>query len=45
MDARYNLNGAYKPALKRTADLNGPDFYPTPAWATHALINARADQL
>jgi hypothetical protein len=38
MDARYNLNGAYKPTLKRTADLNGPDFYPTPAWATHALI-------
>lgn len=39
MDASYNLNGAYKPTLKRTADLNGPDFYPTPAWATHALID------
>lgn len=38
MDARYNLNGAYKPTLKRSADLNGPDFYPTPAWATYALI-------
>ena len=38
MDARYNLNGAYKPTLKRTADLGGPDFYPTPEWATHALI-------
>ena len=34
----YNLNGAFKPTLKRTADLDGPDFYPTPAWATYALI-------
>lgn len=38
MDATYNLNGGYKPTLKRFADLDGPDFYPTPAWATHALI-------
>ncbi|MFT8656827.1 MAG: NAD(P)-dependent oxidoreductase [Acetobacter papayae] len=38
MDATYNLNGGFKPTLKRYADLNGPDFYPTPAWATHALI-------
>jgi hypothetical protein len=39
MDSTYNLNGAPKPTLKRFADLDGPDFYPTPGWATHALIN------
>ncbi len=38
VDATYNLNGGLKPALKRTADRDGPDFFPTPAWATHALI-------
>lgn len=38
MDATYNLNGAFKPTAKRSADLDGPDFYPTPRWATHALI-------
>jgi len=43
-DATYNLNGGFKPTLKRFADLNGPDFFPTPAWATHALIdNERFD--
>jgi hypothetical protein len=39
MDSTYNLNGGPKPTLKRFADLDGPDFYPTPGWATHALIN------
>lgn len=39
VDKRYNIAGSFKPTLKRIADLNGPDFYPTPAWATHALIN------
>lgn len=39
MDARYNLNGGFKPTLKRFADLDGPDFYPTPPWATFALID------
>src|SRR5205085_10855514 len=29
----------FKPTLKRFADLEGPDFFPTPAWATHALID------
>lgn len=29
---------APQPTLKRVADLDGPDFYPTPAWATHAFI-------
>ena len=35
----YNLNGGFKPTMKRFADLGGPDFFPTPAWATHALID------
>lgn len=39
MDATYNLNGGYKPTIKRFADLEGPDFFPTPVWATHALID------
>ncbi len=44
MDATYNLNGGFKPTIKRFADLDGPDFFPTPAWATYALIdNERFD--
>jgi hypothetical protein len=39
MDSTYNLNGGFKPTLKRFADLDGPDFYPTPEWATYALID------
>ncbi len=39
MDATYNLNGSFKPMMRRFADLGGPDFFPTPAWATHALID------
>lgn len=39
MDTTYNLNGGFKPTLKRFADLDGPDFYPTPRWATFALID------
>lgn len=39
MDATYNLNGGFKPTTKRKADLDGPDFYPTPAWATFALLD------
>lgn len=38
-DATYNLNGSFKPTLKRFADLDGPDFFPTPRWATFALID------
>ena len=38
-DKTYNLNGGFKPTLKRFADLSGPDFFPTPAWATFALID------
>lgn len=37
-DSTYNLNGGFKPTIKRFADLDGPDFFPTPAWATYALI-------
>ena len=44
MDTTYNLNAGFKPATKRFADLDGPDFYPTPRWATFALIdNERLD--
>ena len=39
MDATYNLNGGFKPTLKRFADLDGPDYFPTPRWATFALID------
>lgn len=38
-DATYNLNGAFKPTSKRFADINGPDFFPTPRWATFALLD------
>src|SRR5579883_3366705 len=38
-DVTYNLNGGFKPTVKRLADLEGPDFFPTPAWATFALID------
>jgi hypothetical protein len=39
MDATYHLTGGFKPTLKRSADLDGPDFFPTPRWATFALID------
>lgn len=39
MDMTYNLNGAFKPTTKRFADLDGPDFFPTPSWATEALVD------
>ena len=39
MDTTYNLNGGFKPTMKRFADLEGPDFFPTPPWATYALID------
>lgn len=40
MDATYNLNGGFKPTVKRSADLAGPDFFPTPQWATFALMES-----
>lgn len=39
MDMTYHLNGGFKPTIKRFADLDGPDYFPTPAWATYALID------
>jgi len=39
MDATYQLNGGFKPTAKRNADLAGADFFPTPAWATFALMH------
>jgi hypothetical protein len=42
MDGTYNINGGFKPATKRFADLDGPDFYPTPRWATFALAESEA---
>lgn len=39
-DATYNLNGGFKPTMKRFADLDGPDFFPTPRWATFALTES-----
>ncbi len=39
VDATYNLNGGFKPTMKRFADLSGADFFPTPPWATYALID------
>lgn len=30
---------AHQPTMKRFVDKGGADFYPTPAWATHALID------
>ena len=38
-DLTYNLNGGFKPTTKRFADLSGRDFFPTPPWATFALID------
>jgi hypothetical protein len=39
MDTTYKLNGGFKPTVKRFADLDGPDFFPIPRWATYALID------
>lgn len=39
MDATYHLNGGFKPTIKRFADLDGPDYFPTPKWATFALAD------
>ncbi len=39
-DATYHLNGGFKPTQKRFADLDGPDYFPTPRWATFALADS-----
>jgi hypothetical protein len=33
------MNLPFQPTVKRFADRTGPDFYPTPRWATYALID------
>jgi hypothetical protein len=38
MDVTDKPDRAFKPTERRKVDLNGPDFYPTPPWATRALI-------
>jgi hypothetical protein len=38
VDTTYSLEGGFKPVGRRYADLGGPDFFPTPQWATHALV-------
>lgn len=37
MDRGYSANAFPIPTTKRRVDMEGADFYPTPAWATHAL--------
>ncbi|MCR8548786.1 hypothetical protein M4578_13190 [Salipiger sp. P9] len=37
-DMTQHFVTAPQPTMKRVADLDGADFYPTPPWATHALI-------
>lgn len=39
MDATYNPHGAHQPVTKRLIDSSGGDFYPTPPWATFALLD------
>lgn len=39
MDSTNNLFGGHQPTLERIANRDGPDFFPTPAWATSALID------
>ena len=36
--SRYRSCG-FRPTIKRFADLNGPDYFSTPRWATYALID------
>jgi len=45
MDVTYHLSGGFKPTMKRFADLDGPDFFPTPRWATCALADTRPEYL
>ncbi len=42
MDKTYKENGAPLPTTKRRVDREGADFYPTPAWATYALLGHEA---
>ena len=46
--ARQKMNKQYvlapQPTMKRLADIDGPDFYPTPSWATRALLSQETFQ-
>ena len=35
----YSLNSYPQPTTKRRVDMSGADFYPTPSWATRALMD------
>ena len=37
-DRNYRPTSAVQPVTKRLMDGNSPDFYPTPTWATRALL-------
>ncbi len=37
--ANYSSNSYPQPTTKRRVDSGGPDFYPTPRWATQALVD------
>ena len=37
--SNYSLNSYPQPTTKRRVDSGGPDFYPTPSWATQALVD------
>ena len=39
MNKKHNLIESPQPTTKRRADVSGADFYPTPEWATYALID------
>ena len=39
MNATNRDKGYFPPTMKRNVDIRGDDFYPTPAWATYALID------
>lgn len=38
-DRNYRVGSAPQPVTKRLIDADGPDFYPTPPWASRALLS------
>ncbi len=38
-NSNYSPNSYPQPTTKRRVDSGGPDFYPTPRWATQALVD------
>ncbi|MHA1598335.1 MAG: hypothetical protein ACTSV1_06395 [Alphaproteobacteria bacterium] len=39
INRNYGARSSTQPTTKRLVDAGGADFYPTPAWATQALLN------